>query len=548
MHSLQEDYMKKGMKLAEGLALCLLTAAAFTGCGTKKSGSTQAGTLEKARYTLNPETPAWKLDPEKDAKLTWYVNAEWWNTGWGEDVVTKKVKEDLNLDVVFLTGDDTKLNTFFAGGDIPDIITTFNASSPMAQKAPSWAYSLQDLADAYDPYFYKVASKETLNWFKLSNGKTYGYPDYSNTQKDYDSNMIYARTAFVIRKDVWTALGKPQMKTQQEFLAVLNKIKAAYPDMIPLGFNAPGGGTGSLAEPLQDFLGVPLVTKDGSFYDRNLDPDYLSWIKTFNTAYKNGCISDDSFTDDGTAFQEKLSIGKYACVLVDGTPQMSGFFTTFANSEPDAAYTAIDGPQSTTGNKPKLGQAGISGWMITYISKKCKDPAKAIQAFTYLLSDEGQILCNYGIKGQTYTINEEGKYELTPEMKKLQSQDNDRFKKEIRIGEFIPFGHDRYKVLSDDAFPDSIKQMQEWGKGKLYPHFILENTDPDAGTPEARANSAIATNWATTLVGLIRAKDDAQFTSITDKYRQFLTENDWDAIVKIRNGKIAENKKKLGIQ
>ncbi len=40
---------------------------------------------------------------------------------------------------------------------------------------------------------------------------------------------------------------------------------------------------------------------------RDMDEDYLSWIKTLNQAYKNGCISDDSFTDDNTAWQEKES-------------------------------------------------------------------------------------------------------------------------------------------------------------------------------------------------------------------------------------------------
>jgi len=29
----------------------------------------------------------------------------------------------------------------------------------------------------------------------------------------------------------------------------------------------------------------------------------------------------------------------------------------------------------------------------------------------------------------------------------------------MRLGEFIPFGHDRYKSLSDDAYPDSIKRV-----------------------------------------------------------------------------------------
>ena len=553
---MRKDFWRKGLSATLALALA---AGTLTGCGEAEketAGSTQQaevsseakdGVVEDGRYTLDENTPAWQLDTKEDSKLTWYVNAEWWNTEWGNDVVTKKIKEDLNVDIEFLVGDDTKLNTFFAGGDMPDIVTVFDASSTVAQKADSWAYALQDLADNYDPYFYKVASDQTMSWFALADGKTYGYPDYSNTQEDYDGGDIFAKTAFVIRKDVYEALGEPSMGTQEEFLDVLNQIKEQFPELIPFGFNNfETDGTSSLGDVFQDFIGVPLTNEDGTFYDRNLDEDYLSWLQTFNQAYNNGCISDDSFTDDNTAWQEKESIGKYACIMMEGTPQQSGFLTTFANENPDAAYIAIDGPQSTKGNAPTLNQAGISGWMITYVSKTCADPAKAIQIYTYLLSDEGQILTNYGVEGETYSVNADGKYELLPEMKELRDTDNDRFKKEIRIGEFIPFGHDRYKALSDDAYPDSIKQMQEWGKGKLVGHFILENTDPDAGSEEARAYSAIKMKWSTTLVGLIRAQDETQFNSILEEYKQFLEDNDWDAIIAVRNEKIAQNAEKLG--
>ncbi len=510
-----------------------------------KTGSD--GVVENGRYVLDPSTPAWKADTKSKSTLTWYVNAEWWNTEWGNDVITKKVAEDLKLDVQFLSGDDTKLNTFFAGGDMPDIITTFDASSAIAQKAPNWAYSLQDLADNYDPYFYQVADSQSLGWFKLADGKTYCYPDYSNTKSDYDSGMIYANTAFVIRKDVYEALGRPSMGTQKEFIEVLGRIKNTYPSLIPLGFNNfEINGTSSLGDSLQDFLGVPLTNSDGTFYDRNLDEDYLSWIGTFNEAYKAGYISDDSFTDDNTTWQEKESIGKYACIMMQGTPQQSGFLTTWQNNNPDGMYIAIDGPQSTKGNKPKLNQAGISGWMITFVSKTCKDPAKAIQLYTYLLSYEGQILTNYGVEGVTYTINDKGEYCLTPEANALRSSDNERFKKEMRLGEFIPFGHDKYKALSNDAYPDSIKQMQQWGIGKLYPHFILENTNPDAGTQEARSLSAINTKWSTTLVALIRSQNQDEFNATLQSYKDFLKDNNWDSIVKIRNEKMAVNKVKLG--
>ena len=445
---MKNQMWKKGVCL--GMA-AMMTAGMLAGCGESSESKDTAmvqtgedGVVESGRYTLDADTPAWKLDTKEDTTLTWYVNAEWWNTEWGNDVVTKQIQKDMNVNIDFVVGDDTKLNTFFAGGDMPDIITIFDASSSVAQKADTWAYALQDLADNYDPYFYKVASAQTLSWFAMDDGKTYGYPDYSNTQEDYDSGEIYAKTAFVIRNDVYEALGKPSMSTQEEFLDVLNQIKEQFPDLIPLGFNNfETDGTSSLGDKLQDFLGTPIVNDDNTFYDRDMDEDYLSWIKTLNQAYKNGCISDDSFTDDNTAWQEKESIGKYACIMMEGTPQQAGFLTTFATSNPDAAYIAIDGPKSTAGYEPKLNQAGISGWMITYVSKTCKDPAKAIQLYTYLLSDEGQILTNYGVEGETYTINADGKYELTDAAKELQANDNDRFKKEMRLGEFIPFGHDR---------------------------------------------------------------------------------------------------------
>lgn len=550
---MRRNLWKRNVSLAMAV---LLAAGSLTACGGDKETSSggpaaqtgEDGVVEEGRYTLDENTPAWKLDTKENTTLTWYVNAEWWNTDWGNDVVTKKMKEDLNVDIEFIVGDDTKLNTFFAGGEMPDIVTVFDANSTVAQKADTWAYSLQDLADNYDPYFYKVASDQSLSWFALEDGKTYGYPDYSNTQEDYDGGDIFAKTAFVIRKDVYEALGEPSMKTQEEFLDVLSQIKEQFPDLIPFGFNNfETDGTSSLGDVFQDYIGVPLANEDGTFYDRNLDEDYLSWMRTFNTAYKNGCISDDSFTDDNTAWQEKESIGKYACIMMEGTPQQSGFLTTFANAEPDSAYIAIDGPQSTVGNAPTLNQAGISGWMITYVSKTCADPAKAIQLYTYLLDEEGQILTNYGIEGETYTVNADGKYELTPEMKELRDTDNDRFKQEIRIGEFIPFGHDRYKALSDDAYPDSIKQMQEWGQGKLVPHFILENTDPDAGSEEARSYSAIKTKWSTTLVALIRAENDEQFDQILEEYKQFLADNNWESIKAVRSEKMARNAEKLGM-
>lgn len=532
-------------KTVTGVALA--STLLMVGCGKKEAKEATEISL-KDRYELDETAPAWTLDKKTETtELTWYVNADWWNTDFGKDVVTKKMKEDLNVDIKFITGDDTKLNTFFAGGDMPDIVTVFDAKSKVAQKADTWALPLDDLAEKYDPYFFEVAAADTLKWFQLD-GKTYGYPNYSNTAADYDSGLIPANTNFLIRKDVYKGIGEPAMGTPEEFQAGMKKIKEKYPELIPFGFNSVGEGVGSLGDVFQDFIGVPLETAEGEFYNRNLDEDYLSWLKTLNKVHRDGGISDDSFADDGVAFEEKVKSGQYGTIMASGTAQMSGFLQTWLTANPEGQYIAIDGP-STKGRQPTLNQSGISGWMNTYISKTNVDPAKSIQIFTYLQSEAGGILTTFGVEGETYEVDSEGKFELLPEILEMKENEPDRYKKEIRLSEFIFFGHDKYQAMaSESAATPALVQPRAWGEGKLYPHFVLENINPKQGTAEARALSGIDTNWATTLVSSIRAKSEGEFDQLITAHEAFLKENKMDEITEIRTANMANNREKLGLK
>lgn len=132
-------------KYAAMFAGVLAAGTVLSGCGGSGDSAKSSGELPELtadRYELDANTPAWKLDQKENTELTWYVNADWWNTEWGNDTVTRKLKEGLHLDVTFITGDDTKLNTFFAGGEMPDIITILDASSSAANSAAKWALPL----------------------------------------------------------------------------------------------------------------------------------------------------------------------------------------------------------------------------------------------------------------------------------------------------------------------------------------------------------------------------------------------------------------------
>ena len=519
----------------------------LAGCGGSSSAKTDDATanLPDPSYEVSADTPAWKLDKTKDTKLTWYVNADWWNKSWGEDLVTKQIKEDLNLDVEFITGDNTKLNTFFASGDMPDLITIFDSSSQVAQTANKWALPLQDLAKKYDPYFTKVAQKQTLDWYKLKDGKTYGYPSYSNTSQDYEDGTIPPTDAFIIRKDVLDAIGDVDFKTPEGFVSAMKTIKEKFPDLVPFGFNSFDASNSSLDATLQNMLGVPII-KDGKFYERNLDEDYVTWLKALRQVHQDRNISDDSFADDEETLKEKVSSGKYATMLLQAFHQKGTELQTWMSSNPGKEYVAVDAMESTEGNEPTLSQAGLSGWTITYISKKTKNPAKAMQLYTYLLDDPGQYLVNFGIEGKTYTKNSDGTVSWTDEANEVRANEPEKFQKEWRIGEFVLFSHDRYKALNKDSYVQAIRQMQDWGRDYLKPQFEIENISPDANTPQSRSLSAINTNWSTTLVSMIRAESEKKFDELLTTYEKFEKDNGIDQINKIRDEKIAANMNRLG--
>lgn len=230
-------------------------------------------------------------------------------------------------------------------------------------------------------------------------------------------------------------------------------------------------------------------------------------------------------------------------MLVAGTSGQGGNFTEFMKNS-DTRYIAIDGPASTSGRKPTLNQTGISGWLINYITKDAVDPAKVTQLFTYLIDEPGQILTKFGVEGVTYEYNDEGKIDYLPEVKEMEKTDNEGYNKKYGISRFNYFNNDRVNALKVET-ESALTQMQEWGEGKLYPHFVIENTDPDAGTAEARSNNSIKTKLNSTVISLIRSKDEKTFDSTLSDFESFLDSNNWDAIKEVKSEKMAENREKL---
>ena len=88
-----------------------------------------------------------KLDKkEETTKIKWYINSDWTSLPFWKRCNDCSNQKDLNIDIEFVSGDDSKLNAMISSGDMPDIVTLTEKTGQAALKANSWAYSLNDLA------------------------------------------------------------------------------------------------------------------------------------------------------------------------------------------------------------------------------------------------------------------------------------------------------------------------------------------------------------------------------------------------------------------
>lgn len=156
----------------------------------------------------------------------------------------QKPAVDINF-IVPAGNENEKLNTLMASGKLPDFITLgWYEDAVKKMIEGELVLPLNKLADEYDPYFYKVSDPDKLGWYTQADGNVYGYPNASSSPADYEKygDKYVSNQTFVVRKDMYEAIGSPDMRTPEGFLNALKAAKEKFPDingqpMIPLGLH-----------------------------------------------------------------------------------------------------------------------------------------------------------------------------------------------------------------------------------------------------------------------------------------------------------------------
>ena len=533
------------------VGMCLLMFGSMLGCaGTNENKVTE--------QTQSSETIGWKkyAAEQNPVTLNWYINYSWFPMDWGKNMVSKQITKDTGVNINFVTpagNQEETINALVASDSLPDIVTLGWWEPQINDMIKNkMVYALNELADQYDPYFYEVTDPTVVNWYSDENGDIYGYPNSAYTPEAVETHSnIGSNQTFLVRKDIYEAIGSPDMTTQEGFEAAVKKAVEMYPEvdgksLIPIGSHIfEENGCNSFDNFLMNFLAVP-YEKDGKLYDRHTDPEYLSWLKFFRKLGEEGYLSSDIFVDQRTQMNEKVAEGRYFCMLYQRT-DIADQESTLYEKNPDSIYIAVDGPKNSKGDDYVLPTNTINGWTLTLISKNCKHPDRAIAFLDYMMSEEGQKMISLGVEGEMYDWVD-GKAVLKDEVKKLLT--TDRKKYDEVYGADDAYWMLQNNVMQLDWMPEKqypLNQMEEW----TYPYTRYlgeyEVTKQD-DSEMSRINSRIDELWGKTLPRLLLAKSDEEFDQLFETFVEERETLGYSQLVKEHQKTMEENKKRLGME
>jgi len=507
--------------------------------------------------------------------LTVYVNLSWFTNSWDTSIETRSdwlVTHETGVNVEFITptgSESERMYTMLASGELPDIIMANVYDTGLQEYIDAGKFlPLNELADKYDKSFYDIVSPSLISWNSYDDGNIYAYPNFASSFENVNAMVQANDTAALgnyvgdrvvsVRKDIYEAIGSPDMTTPEGFIHALELAKEQFPlvDGVPIslvGFQ-PFGDTGNdaLYSYIQQMAGIDRYNEDGSLHDLLTDPEYLRWLKVFREAYEKGLISRDVFVDQRAQIDEKLKAGRYF-VSFAGKADINGsnnyLYTDMGGKETGIYYIPVDAMRNSAGEPPEvMSKVLLNGWMNTYITTSCKDPARAFRFLNYMMSERGQHAIYYGVEGVTWDYNEEGVEEFKPFMTDG-SVSGDDLARDYNVygNNWAWWNTDIINVFAakvDAPFTPNDNYIA-WSIPYMVHYPELTDLSMPADSEEHLIETNIGLEWGTTLSKMITAPSEEEFDRLHQEFVARRAELGYDKLYAAQNALAAKNKAKL---
>ena len=356
---------------------------------------------------------------EDDASLSFWTGSPAMDatiTGWNDSTAAQEMEKRTGVAIEYIEvappTQAESINLMFASGDFPDIINyavtgsysvsyliendiAIDLADLMADNAPSYSALMEA-----DPALYLATVDDE--------GQIGGLAGYR-----YNS---FTTTGAIVRADWVEKVGmKPEeLVTIDDYYTYLTSVKneglCEYP--MPLRFDASISGSPFLAA-MGGYAGPAAEPSAGNFYyDENdelvysfITDTYREYLSLMAKWYQEGLITRDLLNSD-MLDSSAITTGSYGVFWQDC--QFMSMWEE-AGKVSDSDYTLQGVTEPLVEPSQTVGFGDITDISINLmITTGCDDPELALQWLDYHFSEEGSLLCQYGLEGEGLAYDENG--------------------------------------------------------------------------------------------------------------------------------------------
>lgn len=345
-------------------------------------------------------------------------------TDFNEHPIFQEVENRTGVHVEFVSaggmGDAEALTLWAASGTLPDLIPNAAANYPGGGEVAVADDILMDVS-AYLEYapdydYYRTRTPEDGQDSLTDSG-------YVVELTSFFSEDLGPSTGPMIRQDWLDALKLDTPVTYDDWHDVLTAFKEAYdpaytfllPNTISAQNNyfASGFGVLSYTANARGRVTDPFYQVDGKVKFSLLEDEFRDYIALLNQWYEEDLISRDFVSceadTNGPDLAGYVTSGETGIWFGDVSQMQS-----YDDSATDAGFhcVAITDPVQKAGDVTHF-DSDRTGLTSYSVAATCENPETVMEWVNYWFTDEGVLLANYGVEGESYTMDENGKPQYT---------------------------------------------------------------------------------------------------------------------------------------
>lgn len=343
------------------------------------------------------------------------------SNGMADHPVFQKAEEFTGVHINFLEQsaetNSEKFNLMLVSGDYPDLVNgmDFTGGNDLAVESDFAVNIADDIADMAPNYQALISSDPSIiKTISTDEGNIVGFYTF-NSEKQGTTEGAW------IRGDWLEDLGLENPKTYEQWENVLTAFKnekgAEEPlmmpsDMVPSGnFLASGFG---ITAAFQAMMGAayPYYVEDGEVKYGPVEEGYKEYVTLINDWMNKGLISKTFIQDNanpmGDVYSTNVATGRTG-IFFNGVGMIGMFQSNLSDADPNGKLVACyDARQNEDDVLHNANEDSIVGKMGITITTACENYELAMKWCDFWYTQDGVLLANYGIEGESFEFDEDG--------------------------------------------------------------------------------------------------------------------------------------------